>query len=71
MGRKQFLVKVIVKLCAVTGLKFNIFGYISMGDKVPEVIITVWNLSKTGFIAKEASMQLCDKCIVMYHLKIS
>jgi hypothetical protein len=29
-------------------VKPRIFGYISMGDSVPEVITTDWNLSKTG-----------------------
>ena len=32
-------------------------GYISMGESVPEVITTDWNLSKTGFIAIDASLQ--------------
>lgn len=30
----------------------------SKGDKVPDVITTVWNRSNTGFIAMEESKQL-------------
>lgn len=49
-----------VKLLMTTGSKSKIFGYISMGDRVPEVITTVWNLEKTGAMAMEESKQL--KC---------
>lgn len=44
----------------MTGWKFKIFGYISNGESVPEVIITVWNLSNIGLTAMEESRQL--KC---------
>jgi hypothetical protein len=47
-----------VKEVARTGLKSSILGYISNGDKVPDVITTVSNLSNTGFIAMDASIQL-------------
>ena len=38
--------------------KLNSFGYKSMGERVPEVITTVWNLWNTGLIAIDASKQL-------------
>lgn len=38
-------------------MKPRMRGYISMGESVPEVITTDWNLSKTGFIAIDASLQ--------------
>lgn len=41
-----------------TVLKFNILGYMSNGDMVPEVIITEENLSKTGLMAIDASKQV-------------
>ena len=40
-----------------TGLKSRIFGYISKGDRVPEVMITDWNRLNTGLIAREESKQ--------------
>jgi hypothetical protein len=49
------------RLDLTTGLKFNNFGYISRGDKVPEVMIIDLNLSNTGFIANEASRQVSCK----------
>mmetsp|Transcript_24129 Transcript_24129/g.72521 ORF Transcript_24129/g.72521 Transcript_24129/m.72521 type:complete len:272 (-) Transcript_24129:276-1091(-) len=39
------------------GSKPRILGYMSMGDRVPEVMTTDWKRSKTGFIAIEASLQ--------------
>jgi hypothetical protein len=56
-GHTDFLVNVIDKLSVIIGLKFNNFGYISKGDKVPEVIMTVSNFSKIGRMAMEASKQ--------------
>jgi hypothetical protein len=41
-----------------TALKPSIFGYISKGEMVPDVMITELNLSKTGFIAIAASKQV-------------
>lgn len=52
------LASVIVKDAITIGWKAKIFGYMSNGDNVPDVIITDWNRSKTGLIAIEASMQL-------------
>ena len=39
------------------GSKPRIFGYMSIGESVPEVITTDWNRSKTGLIAIDASLQ--------------
>ena len=41
-----------------TGAKLRIRGYMSRGESVPEVIMTDWNRSNTGLIARLASMQL-------------
>lgn len=43
-----------------TGSKLRIFGYMSIGDNVPDVITTDWNLWNMGAIAIEESKQL--KC---------
>lgn len=40
IGNKQGRASVMVKELITTGSKSNIFGYISMGDNVPEVITT-------------------------------
>lgn len=58
IGSKHGRANVIVNEAITTGWKFNIFGYISKGDRVPDVIITVWNLSNTGLMAIEESKQL-------------
>ena len=42
------LARVMVKLAMVTGWKSSILGYMSRGERVPEVITTVWNRSNTG-----------------------
>ena len=44
----------------VTGRKSKILGYMSRGDRVPDVMTTLWKRSKTGLMAMDASMQL--KC---------
>lgn len=62
MGSRQGRASVMVKLLMTTGSKSNIFGYMSMGDSVPEVITTVWKREKTGAMAMEESKQL--KCIM-------
>lgn len=41
MGSKQGRASVIVKELIITGSKSKIFGYISIGESVPEVITTV------------------------------
>lgn len=38
-----------------TGWKSKIFGYISKGDRVPDVMTTLWNRSNTGLMAMEQS----------------
>lgn len=60
IGNKQGRANVIVNELIRTGWKSKIFGYISMGDNVPDVIITLWNRWKIGFIAIDESKQL--KC---------
>ena len=57
-GRKAFRVSVMAYVSCTTGVNCNIFGYISRGEMVPEVITTLLNLSKTGLIAREGSRQL-------------
>lgn len=39
----------------------------SSGDKVPEVMMTLLNLSKTGLIAIAASRHLCETVSVIRH----
>ena len=41
-----------------TGEKSNIFGYISIGLKVPDVITTDWKRLKIGLMAIDESRQL-------------
>ncbi len=41
-----------------TGVNCSIFGYMSNGEIVPEVITTELNRSKTGLIAIDGSKQL-------------
>lgn len=60
IGRRHGLANVMVNDDIITGWKFRILGYMSNGDRVPEVIITDWNLSNMGLIAIEESRQL--KC---------
>ena len=50
--------RVILNDWMTTGLKFKILGYRSIGLSVPEVMTTLWNLLKTGFMARLASRQL-------------
>ena len=57
MGLIAFLDNFISILLLTSGLKFNILGYISRGDIVPEVRMTALNLSNTGFIARDESRQ--------------
>ena len=51
-------VRVMAKDWMTVGWKLRILGYRSMGLRVPDVMITLWNLVKTGFIARLASRQL-------------
>jgi len=58
MGKMHGLANVMVKEDIITGWKSRIFGYMSKGDRVPEVMTTVWNRLKTGLIAIDESRQL-------------
>lgn len=57
-GRNAFLVSVIGYVSCTTGVNCSIFGYISKGEMVPEVITTLLNRSKTGLIARDGSKHL-------------
>ena len=57
-GRNELRVNVIVYVSCTTGVNCSIFGYISNGEIVPDVITTLLNRSKTGAIAKDGSRQL-------------
>jgi hypothetical protein len=58
IGRIHGLAKVIVNEVIMTGWKSRIFGYISSGERVPEVMTTVWKRLKTGLMAIDESKQL-------------
>jgi hypothetical protein len=58
MGRMQGRASVMVNELMMTGWKSRILGYISSGERVPEVITTDWNLSNTGLMAMLESRQL-------------
>lgn len=57
-GKKQFRVNVMGYVSLSTGVNWSILGYISRGEIVPEVITTLLNRSKTGFIASDGSRHL-------------
>ena len=59
-GETQLRIIVIGKLDIKTTSKFKIFGYMSRGDKVPEVMMTESNLENIGLMAMVASRQ--DRC---------
>ena len=46
-----------------TGVNCSIFGYMSNGEIVPEVMTTELNRSKTVLIAIEGSRQLVRQCV--------
>lgn len=50
-----------VKEFWITGWKSKILGYMSNGERVPEVMTTVWNFVKTGLIASDESKHLSHK----------
>ena len=60
IGRKDRRASVMLYDSCITVLNPNILGYISRGDKVPEVIMTELNRSMTGLMAIAASKQV--KC---------
>jgi hypothetical protein len=58
MGRKERRASDMGYDSCSTVLKLSIFGYISRGDMVPEVMMTDKKRSKTGLMAIEASRQV-------------
>lgn len=58
MGNRHGLANVIVNEHITTGSKSKIFGYMSIGDSVPDVMTTLWKRVKIGFIAMDESKQL-------------
>ena len=61
MGRMHCRASVMVNDAMVTGWKSNIFGYMSRGDRVPEVMTTDWKRLNIGLIAIEESKQLLSR----------
>lgn len=57
-GRKQLRVSVMAYDSITVAWKPSIFGYMSRGEMVPDVMTTLLNRSKTGCMAKDASRQL-------------
>ena len=51
-------VRVIEYVSCTTGVNCSIFGYMSRGEIVPEVMTTVLNRSKTGLMAMAGSRHL-------------
>ena len=49
---------VIAYVSCTTGVNWSIFGYMSNGDMVPEVMTTLLKRSKIGFMAIDGSRQL-------------
>lgn len=68
IGRIQGLASVMVKEFWITGWKSKIFGYMSRGERVPEVMTTVWNFVKTGLIASDESKHLESKTSKQYYV---
>lgn len=58
IGKKALRCSVMGYDVSQTGWNCSIFGYMSRGDIVPEVITTDENRSKTGWIAREGSRHL-------------
>ena len=56
-GKKELRVSVIGYDSCTTGVNCSIFGYISSGEMVPEVMTTLLKRSKTGWMASEGSRQ--------------
>jgi hypothetical protein len=57
-GRNALRVSVMGYVSCRTGVNWSIFGYISRGEIVPDVITTLLKRSKTGLIAREGSRHL-------------
>lgn len=60
IGSKHGRASVIVNELITAGSKSRILGYMSMGDRVPDVMTTLWKRAKIGLIAIDESRQL--KC---------
>lgn len=58
MGKKAFRVRVIGYDSWMTGWNCSIFGYMSSGEMVPDVMMTLLKRSNTGAIASDGSRQL-------------
>jgi hypothetical protein len=58
MGKNAFLVSVMGYDSVRVGWNCRIFGYMSSGDIVPDVMTTDENRSKTGAMANEGSKHL-------------
>lgn len=57
-GRNELRVSDMAYVSWTTGVNCSIFGYMSSGESVPEVMTTVLNRSNTGLIAMAGSRQL-------------
>lgn len=57
-GKKALRVSVIGYVSCTTGVNCSIFGYMSNGEMVPEVITTLLKCSNTGLIASDGSRHL-------------
>jgi hypothetical protein len=58
IGKKALRVSVIGYDSWITGWNCRILGYMSSGEIVPEVMMTLPKRSKTGAMAREGSRQL-------------
>lgn len=58
MGKKAFRCSVIGYDTSITGWNCSIFGYMSNGEIVPDVMTTEENRSNTGDIANDGSRHL-------------
>lgn len=62
-GRNELRVSVIEYVSWTTGVNCSIFGYMSSGESVPDVMTTVLNRSNTGLIAIAGSRQLVNASV--------
>ncbi len=56
MGRRETRLRDMLKLWTEMGRNPRIFGYMSRGESVPDVMMTDWNPANTGAMALDASM---------------
>jgi hypothetical protein len=57
-GKKAFLVSDIEYVSITTGVNWSIFGYMSSGEMVPDVMTTLLKRSKMGLMAMAGSRQV-------------